>query len=154
MLKIFKSIIFNLSTKKYKNFYEKFFSPRLIFSYGHFSQGSFFTRCHFFYAHHCTRYTLLSIIGIYMVLIIIIVCSKLCSMCIHQRIKLYANIIIRDNFTALLFGTIFFSMVIVELLNKDQDNRNLFFNFWDLFMILTLLQLKSQIINYLINFIL
>ena len=38
ILKILKSIIFNLSTKKYKIFYGKFFIPRLFF----FAQGSFF----------------------------------------------------------------------------------------------------------------
>ena len=87
------------------------------------------------------KVTLLFFIGIYMVLIIIIVCSKLCSKCIHQRIKLYANIIIRDNFTALLFGTILFCMDIEEFLDIYQYNDVLYiFNFRYYFLILTLRQ--------------
>ena len=88
---------------------------------------------------------LLSFTGIYMVLVIIIVCSKLCSKCIHQRIKLYANIIIRDNFAALLFGVmIFFTML------KHYDLSYNFF-LWGYFLILTLLQNNSKFYNYLIS---
>ena len=47
MLKLWKSIIFNLSTKKYKIFIEKFFSKALFFTGGHFLYRGYF------FAHHC-----------------------------------------------------------------------------------------------------
>ena len=77
MLKILKSIIFNLSTKNINFLLKRFFSPRLIFfctgviffaqGFTFFAQGSFFcTGVHFFctgliffahgvifFAHHC-----------------------------------------------------------------------------------------------------
>ena len=78
MLKILKSIIFNLSTKNINFFTKRFFYPRLIF----FAQGSFFlhrgslflhrahffcTRCHFFCAplyevflFHCYKYNIIN----------------------------------------------------------------------------------------------
>ena len=113
----------------------------LNFSQPEFNGNKFGVSYFFFNNNPGIRYTLQSIIGIYTVLVIIIVSSKLCSKCIPQRIKLYANSIIRDNFTALLFGTIFF-YVINDLLNINQNDEilSIIFRFWYYCLILILLQ--------------